>query len=84
MESTQHSIQPGGDSFSFSRWREKVPKADEGGASDDVFALPGATLSRGATHLDPSRQRERWIRNVIHFSNDANNGTSESSNQTSA
>ncbi len=43
----------------FSRWREKVPKADEGGTSEGDFILPSATLTRGATRLDLSRQRER-------------------------
>jgi len=43
----------------FSRWREKVPKADEGGTSEDNFVLPSATLTRGAARLDLSRQRER-------------------------
>jgi len=43
----------------FSRWREKVPKADEGGIAEDEFALPDATLTRGAARLDLSRRRER-------------------------
>ena len=46
-------------SFPFSRWREKVPKADEGGTTESQFVLPGTTLTRGAARLDLSRQRER-------------------------
>ena len=43
----------------FSRWREKAPKADEGGVAEDDTAIPSATLTRGASRLDLSRQRER-------------------------
>ena len=32
--------------FLFSRWREKVPEADEGGATQNVVAAPTATLTR--------------------------------------
>src|SRR5512141_1376398 len=39
----------------FSRWREKVPKADEGGAAEDNITIPSATLTRAAPRLDPSR-----------------------------
>jgi hypothetical protein len=48
----------------FSRWREKVPgldrgRADEGGSADNRVVLPSATLTRGASRLDVSRQPER-------------------------
>jgi len=43
----------------FSRWREKVPKADEGGTTESVSARPNATLTRRAARADLSRQRER-------------------------
>jgi len=43
----------------FSRWREKVPKADEGGANVGEIACPGATLTRRALRADLSRRRER-------------------------
>jgi len=36
-------------SFPFSRWREKVPKADEGGTTEDDLACPAATLTRRAS-----------------------------------
>ena len=44
--------------FPFSRWREKVPKADEGGTADSNFVFPNASLTRGASRPDVSRQRE--------------------------
>ena len=50
-----------GHDFSFSRWREKVPKAAEGGASGCDIARPGAILARCAARADLSRRRERWI-----------------------
>ena len=43
----------------FSRWREKVPKADEGGVSGGEFACSDTTLTRRAVRADLSRQRER-------------------------
>ena len=48
-------------SFPFSRWREKVPKADEGGTTEDDFAPPTATLTRRAARAGLSRRRERRL-----------------------
>jgi hypothetical protein len=45
--------------FPFSRWREKVPEADEGGTSVEDFARSRATLTRRALRADLSRRRER-------------------------
>jgi len=45
--------------IAFSRWREKVTKADEGGRSGCHLACSSATLTRRAVRADLSRQRER-------------------------
>lgn len=48
-----------GKRFSFSRWRENVAKADEGGGSDCRIARSGATLIREDARAELSRRRER-------------------------
>ncbi len=57
-------LRPRRPGFPFSRWREKVPKADEGGASESDFARPTATLTRRALRAGLSRQRERRLRSM--------------------
>ena len=45
--------------FSFSGWREKVPAADENGASDGVRFVDTPPSPGGASRADLSRERER-------------------------